>query len=306
MNKRKIFYYSFFIIVFALIFTIIFYNFTLNIERTIIYNRNNNTNNLKNKETVYIGVISRYPPNIIYRGYQPILDYLTKTTNYNFQLKLSENYSQTIEMLINKQVEAAFVGSLVYVEAKQKYNISPILKPLNENFIPSSRSVLFTKYDSKIKSIADIINKSIALPASESFSSNWFTNVLLRDNNLTLKNLGEIKNFPHHQSVIYQVVRGNYDIGVTREYLLKNLIDSTVTILAYSNPFPTSPIIALSDNKSKAISEMVNSLLKINKNNPNRREITKGWDNEFVYGFNKAEDKDYDIIRELKKKSNVF
>ncbi|HPN37610.1 MAG TPA: phosphate/phosphite/phosphonate ABC transporter substrate-binding protein [Melioribacteraceae bacterium] len=306
MFYKKIFIYSVAIFIIALIFTILFYNYTINIERIVIYNKNNNSSNLKDKNTVYIGVISRYPPNIIYRGYQPILDYLTQNTNYNFQLKLSENYNQTIEMLINKEVEAAFVGSYVYIEAKKKFDIKPILKPLNENFLPYSRSVLFVKRISKIKSISDIKGKTIALPSAESFSANWFTNVLIKDYKIDISDLGEIKNFPHHQSVIYQVVRGNYNIGVTREYLLKNLLDSTVTILAYSNPIPTSPIIVLSNNNSKAIEEMVKSLLLINKDNKLRKEITKGWDNEFVYGFYKAEDKDYDIIRELKKEKNGF
>jgi phosphonate transport system substrate-binding protein len=306
MNKRKLLYYSFAVIFTAIIFTIIFYNYTLNIERTVIFNRNHSDNNIKNKEIVYIGVISRYPPNIIYRGYQPILDYLSQNTDYNFQLKLSENYAQTIEMLINRKVEAAFVGSYVYIEAKQKYKIKPILKPLNENFLPFSRSVLFAKFNSPIKALKDIRGKSVSLPSAESFSSNWFTNILIRKNKIELSEFSNIKNFPHHQSVIYQVVRGDFDIGVTREYLLKNLINNAIQILAYSDPIPTSPVIALEDNNSRAINQMVKALLKINKNNPKRIEITKGWDNEFVYGFNKADDKDYDIIRELKKNTNAF
>jgi phosphonate transport system substrate-binding protein len=306
MVKSKILSYTLYTIIAALVFTVLFYNYTLNIERTVIYNRYNTIKNLKNKDTIYIGVISRYPPNIIYRGYQPILDYLSQTTDFYFQLKLSDNYTQTIEMLINREVEAAFVGSFVYVEAKQKYNITPILKPLNENFVPFSRSVVFTRYDSNIKSIVDIKHKSVALPSTESFSSNWFVNIFLNENNLSIKDLGETRNFPHHQSVIFQVGRGNFDIGVTREYLLKNISKLTFKVLAYSNPIPTSPIIALSGNNSKAITQMVNSLLKINKDNPDRKKITKDWDNEFVYGFNKADDKDYDIIRKLKKKNNVF
>lgn len=301
MNYKKLIKYIAFSFFAAVFFTFIFFNYTVNIERTIYFNNNIDTVKPVNKKIVYIGVISRYPPNVIYRGYQPILDYLSDNTDFTFQLKISENYNQVIDMLLNKEVEAAFVGSFVYVEAKEKYDIKPILKPLNENFMPFSRSVLFCNDSLVINSFTELKGKSVALPAKESYSSNWFTKMFLTKNKIKLNELKEVKYFPHHQSVINQVVFGYYNFGVTREYLLKNLIKNNVKIIAYSEPIPTSPIIALSYNKSLAINQLVETLLKINKNNPERKNITENWDNEFVFGFTKAEDKDYNIIRDLLK-----
>ena len=51
------------------------------------------------KPVVYFGVIPRYNPMVMYRNYQPIMDYLTEHTSYHFELKLSRNYTEAVDFL---------------------------------------------------------------------------------------------------------------------------------------------------------------------------------------------------------------
>ncbi len=303
MSKKKRLMGLAFLLVIIIGFTFLFYFNTINIKRVIKFANSEyiiDSVSLK-KPVVYIGVISRYPPNIIYRGYQPILDYLTSKTNYRFELKLSDDYNQAVSKLINKEVVAAFLGSYVYTLAHKEYNVIPILKPLNENFEPFSRSVLITNSTSDIYSINDIKRKKIALPSKESFSSNWLLKSELKKHHLEESDLSEIKNFPHHQSVIHNVANKYYDVGVTREYLVKKITDGTIRVLLYSDPFPTSPIVVAADYPRQIVDEIKKYLLEINKNNPKRELITKNWDYEFIYGFVEATDRDYNIIRKIDK-----
>jgi phosphonate transport system substrate-binding protein len=303
MSKKKLLVSFTALFVTAVIFTILFYNYSLNISQVIRTDADEfvvDSNSIK-KPVVYIGVISRYPPNIIYRGYQPILDYLTSKSNYRFELKLSDDYNQAVNMLINKEVSAAFLGSYVYVKAHKEYGVIPILKPLNENFEPFSRSVLITKSSSDIYNIGDLKMKRLALPSKESFSSNWILQYEFKKNSIKKDDLAEITNFPHHQSVIQNVSKGNYDVGVTREYLVKKITDGSIRVILYSEPFPTSPIVIASDYPKQIVDAIKNTLLEINHNNPNRESITKGWDSEFIYGFVDAKDEDYNFIRTISK-----
>ena len=41
-------------------------------------------------DTVHIGVISRFSPNLIYEGYQPIMDYLSRETAMPFSPKTEQ------------------------------------------------------------------------------------------------------------------------------------------------------------------------------------------------------------------------
>jgi phosphonate transport system substrate-binding protein len=303
MTKKKIIYSLTVLLIIAFVFTILFYNYSLNIERVIKTEPDETVidSTILSKPVAYIGVISRYPPNIIYRGYQPILDYLTSRTDYRFELKLSDDYNKAVKMLVNKEVVAAFLGSYVYSNAHKQYGVIPILKPLNENFEPFSRSVLFTNSSSDIYSINDLKNKKIALPSKESFSSNWLLKYEFVKYKLKEKDLADIRIFPHHQSVIHNVLKKYYDAGVTREYLLKKINDGSIRVLLYSDPYPTSPLVVAPDYPKQIIDAVMKTLLAINQKNPDRLTITKDWDYEFIYGFVEATDSDYEIIRTISK-----
>ncbi|MCX7875482.1 MAG: phosphate/phosphite/phosphonate ABC transporter substrate-binding protein [Melioribacteraceae bacterium] len=282
-------------------FTVAFYFFSINIEEETILVNYKNSNFNKSKKTLFIGVISRYPPNIIYRGYQPIMDYLSSNTNYNFEIKFSDNYEQAIQKLITGEVVASFIGSYIYIQAHKEYGIIPILKPLNENYEPFSRSVLFTNENSNIYKIDDLKGKKLALPSSQSLSSNWLLKYELKRNKIKESDLEIITNFPHHQSVIYNVLNKRYDAGVTREYLLKKLNTNSTRIILYSDPFPTAPLVVTKNYPKEIIKEIKNAFLKLNPQNPDLLNLTKDFDNEFIHGFVEATDKEYDIVRRISK-----
>lgn len=297
MNKKKI-ALAISLFTFSFLFTLYFYFFSIDISEETTLNSNEAViQQLPNKKTLYIGVISRYPPNIIYRGYQPMMDYLSSNTNYNFEIKLSENYEQAVEKLINGEVVASFLGSYIYIQAHNEFGIIPILKPLNENYEPYSRSVLFTNNKSSIYKIEDIKNKKIALPSIQSLSSNWLLKYELKKQKLNEKDIGQITNFPHHQSVIYNVLNNKYDAGVTREYLLNKLNFNNARIILYSEPFPTAPLVVKKNYNKEIIKEIKDAFLKLNPKNSNLAKITKDWDSEFIHGFVEANDKEYDVIR---------
>lgn len=300
MPKKKFRILLLVIVITASAFTYFFYNYSLDISGMYKIGRDEllSSASIYNKPVVYIGVISRYPPNIIYRGYQPVLDYLSQKTNYRFELKLSSDYNEAVQMLIKKETAAAFLGSYVYVNAHKQYGVIPILKPLNEDFEPYSRSVLITNKSSKLFSVKDLKGKRLALPSKESFSGNWLIKYEFAKYNLRVSDIADIQHFPHHQSVIYQVSKGYFDAGVTREFLVKNMQNNDgIRIILYSDKIPTSPIVVAQDHDKEIVEAIKNTLLEINPSNPDRADITKNWDNEFIYGFEQASDSDYEFIR---------
>ena len=66
------------------------------------------------KQIRYFGVISRYTPREIFAGYQPIMDFLTENTPYQFELLLNNSYEGTAEQLGKGEIVIASLGSLVY------------------------------------------------------------------------------------------------------------------------------------------------------------------------------------------------
>ena len=55
----------------------------------------------------------------MYQRYQPLMDYLTKNTQYRFELKLSQDYRDIINFLKNNRVQVALLGGVTYTIAKR-------------------------------------------------------------------------------------------------------------------------------------------------------------------------------------------
>lgn len=70
------------------------------------------------KPVVQFGIIPRYNPMVMYRNYQPPMDYLSAHTPYRFELKLSRNYPDAVRMLRTGETQVASLGDLSPVVQK--------------------------------------------------------------------------------------------------------------------------------------------------------------------------------------------
>lgn len=299
MNKKYVFVFLLLFLI-GILSTIVFYNFAIDISSKIPSKEKFDNENLSDgKKLLYVGVISRYPPNIIFKGYQPIINYLNQNDKFHFELKLSTNYLETVNQLINGEVSIAFFGSLLYVNTHEKYGIIPILKPLNEDSKPFFKSVLFTKDGSNINSITDLKGKKLALPSQESFSGNWLIKYELRKYQIKESEIGQITHFPYHQNVIYQVLNGKFDAGVVKDRVISEYKNRGIRAIAFSESVPGSPIVTAQNYDTEAINVIKTLLLKIDLNKPYYQKLVKNWDKEFIFGFVEANDSDYDLVRKL-------
>ncbi len=249
--------------------------------------------NLNQKPVYYCGVISRFPPTFIYRGYQPIMDYLTKNTPFRFELRLSKSYKQTVEQLASGQVVAAFLGSFIFAKEAKKYGLRCLLRPLSASGHPFLRAVVITKSTSDIHKVTDLIHKKIALPSALSFSANWFLYKALPRYGLKASQLDSLHWFAHHHTVIYEVLKNKFDAGVVKDRVAQEFVNRGIRILDRSEPIPSSPLVVSSKSPVKIVRAIKQALLKINVNKAYYRKIVAHWDAEFAYGFASARNEDY-------------
>lgn len=248
------------------------------------------------KKVINFGVISRFSPQILYKGYQPVIDYLNANTPYHFELKLSSNYEESVIQLASGNVDLAFLGSYIYVRDRDKYHLKCILKPLDENGRPFFHSALVTRDSSVIFSVSDLCGKRLALPSPLSFSGNWLIPSELKKYNIKKDDLQEVAHFPYHHMVIHQILKGRFDAGVVKDRVAREFISAGIRIFGLSEPIPGSPIVVRTDCDSQLIDAVSQALLRVDPKHPDFREIIEAWDEEFVYGFAPASDSDYDLL----------
>jgi phosphonate transport system substrate-binding protein len=288
------------IIIFFLLLTCYIYFQIMDISTIQFPDKYTSQINADNKEkpTVFFGVISRYPPRKIYEGYQPIMDYLSQNSDYSFKLKLSNSYDETIQQLVDDEVQLAFLGTYIYYNAYQTHKLICILKPFNEQGLPFLYTTIIAQKNSDIKSIKDLSGKKLALSSRQSLTGNIIPFNLTK-NGIIIHDLKKIQYFNHHTTVIQKVLKGEFDAGAVKNIIAEKHVNNGLKIIFKSEPFPAGPITVSNKCDTTIINIVKSLLLKIDIKNTEYQKLVSNWDSEFKYGFTEALPGDYSVIRSL-------
>lgn len=251
------------------------------------------------KPSVKFGVITRYNPVIMYKNYQPILDYLTEHTPYRFELKLGKTYEDAVNFLQNRDTDLASFGAVTYIEAHKKYGAKAILRPLNKDGSAFYRSITVVRNDSDIKILSDLRNRSFAFASIKSTSGNLIPRYYLAKAGVHLKDLRSYVNLRHHDSVAKAVLKGEYDAGSMKDVIALKYIPKGLRIIFVSDPIPSVPFAVRNDAPEEFVESVKKALLAIDPGSPHYKKIGRYWDEEFKNGFIEANDSDYDGIRKM-------
>ncbi len=238
-----------------------------------------------------IGVISRFNPTITYRGYQPLVDYLNRSTPYSFELRLGRDYRDTVDLVAEGEVEAAFLGSFVYCRSGRSRGIRPILKPLGPRGEAAFRSVLVARDDLPEDREHNLEGRRIAVPSEDSFSGNWLLEPGMNDLGAALDTFSEVRHFAHHHSVVFQVLRGRYELGVVKDRVAAEFLDRGLGILSRSPPIPGSPLVVGPRTDPAVERALGEALLALGSGIP-PADLAR-WDPELRHGFAPASESDY-------------
>ena len=251
------------------------------------------------KPVKYFGIVSRYPPHIIYHGYQPLMNYLTNNTEYQFRLKLSSSYDDTMEQLVNGEIDVAFMGSYIYASSRHEHNLVSILKPLNENREAFRRSVFITRNDSDIHEIADLRDRKLALASRRSLSGNWVPLYTLSLHELCPDDLDAVTNYAHHHTVIYKVQQGEYDAGAVRDRVAMEYETSGIRVFFSSDEIPTSPVVVSKHQDPYVVEQVKKAFLDLDMEAILADSRYRNWDLDLSFGFTESREDDYDFIMNI-------
>lgn len=251
------------------------------------------------KPVVYFGIIPRYNPMIMYRNYQPIMDYLTEHTSYRFELKLSRDYNEAVKLMRTGVTPIASLGDVTFIEAFHAFAATPILRPLNKEGKPYYRSIIIVAENSAIRSLEDLRGKSFAFGDIHSTSGNLIPRNYLFQQGITLFDLGFYDNLDSHDAVVKAVLKGKFDAGAVKDVLAQHYQSHGLRLLASSDPIPSVPIVVRPDTPPQLIAEVRQALLAIDPADSRMAALMEAWDPEFRHGFVPASLNDYQNIIEM-------
>jgi phosphonate transport system substrate-binding protein len=235
----------------------------------------------------------------MYQLYQPFIDYLNETTPYQFEIKLSRVYQDTIDRLGNGDIVIASCGPASYVKAREKYDVKPIVRALSKNGKPYYRGIIIVRQDSPIKNLSDLREKSFAFGQAWSTAGHILPEYYLLKANIKLKDLKHYDFLRHHDSVANAVLKGQFDAGAVKDIIAYKYQKEGLRFIFMTDPIPTVPIVVRADAPQEMVKSVKNALLNLNPGDQNHQRKMAQWDEEFKYGFTEALDSDYDSIRKI-------
>ena len=266
-------------------------------------NSANSGQQVKEFNVIDVAVIPALSPSEQEKQLQSLAEYLEKSLGYPVNFQVAPNYEQAVELLVNNQVEVAYLGPLTYVQARQRNaQLEPILAPIEKSTgRPWYTSVIVANTAKGIQSLSDLKGKRFAFVSRSSTSGYLVPMSHFRAIGLNPDQaFAAVKYSGSHDKAEAELAAGTVDaIADSKPSLQKRqqagkLDPKQYRVIWESAPIPMSPIVV-----SKQLApDIVSNLKKALINAPEGLADITGAESA---GYTLVEDADYEPIRQLQK-----
>lgn len=236
------------------------------------------------------------------RQHEGLMKYLKEELGVKeTRLVTAGNYEGILGKLDRGEIDIGWLGSLAYVDNKEKFKLKPLVKPVRFK-TTSYRGIIITRGDSGIKNLVDLKGKKFAWVEKESASGYSFPKSLLYEAGIDPdKDFAEASFLTKHDAVVYNVLLGKFDAGACYDDARLTLKDqekiSELTILATTQDISNEPIVCRDDLPADLVEKIKSAFLKLSYENPVHRMILQSCTD--VQGFVPAADSDYEYVRKV-------
>jgi phosphonate transport system substrate-binding protein len=150
------------------------------------------------------------------RRYLALADYLSDRLGRPVELVTAQSYEAMIGDLRDKQVDVAFLGSLVAVLAADRLDAQILVKPQLPGAISTYRGVIFVAENSPIRSVKQLSGKSIAMVRTTTGANLFPVFEFMRNEMFGSSNAPRVTWVGTHDDVILEVLDGRADAGAVK------------------------------------------------------------------------------------------
>lgn len=233
--------------------------------------------------TEYIGIIPFYAPEKIWKLYTPLIDYLNKTTDITWALKIYHNHEETIDAVCKGEISVAFLGPVPFSRAQKTCGVRPLLTALDSEGKTTYRSVLITG-DFVVMSLRDLKGKDFGF-FEGSTAADVLPRKMLEDEGITIDMINPVF-FKGQDQIMEALMKREIAAAGVKETLYRKFKGERLKVLKISEPVPNFVFCASPLLRSKTEKQFVKALLKVKPlSRPSYRKIVQEWDDEIRNGF---------------------
>ena len=246
-----------------------------------------------------VGFDRRLEPKEDVRMYAPLLTYLENATGRAFRLHVTPRDGNVVDEIGAGQVDFAIVGTLSYLQARERWGARALVRGLNAEGEPTYRAAIVARPDTPVQSLADLRDCSFVFGAPNSTQGNLIPRMMLAEEGIALTDLRGYEYTRSHAATASAVVNGRYDAGGMQDTLALTLQSrGLVRIVALSPPYPSSGVM-VSPQVPEDVADLVRKALLDFDPMGRGAPSLYHWDrSEMPRGFAPAQDEDYAVLRQ--------
>ncbi len=248
---------------------------------------------------LYFGFELRGSPDEDARQYLPLLKYLEQATGLRFELRFTPGGARIADLLGTGEFHFAAVGAGIYLRARERYGVIPLVRGLNAEGRDEYQSAIVVVPDSPIRSVEELRGKSFAFAGATSTQGYLIPRIVLAEHGISLDDLARYKHTCSHQNCANTVISGRSDATGVQDIFGRRLAaEGIVRIIHTSEFYPSSGIAANRDVPPDVIQKVKQALLDFEPTGAHAEGLYH-WDRtEMASGFIEAHDDDYAELRE--------
>ncbi len=235
---------------------------------------------------------------------RPLEEYLEENLPVEFSINFDSDYGSVIEKIKEGEYNFATFGPMSYVEAAREKAVTPAVKPLRFGE-ESYKSLLLAHEDSDIYEPEDFRGRSFAFVDEKSASGYLFPYAFLKDQGIDPQaDLGVTSFLGGHTDVVAAVWLENYAGGAVYDDARQDMdnperVIENTRVVAKTPPIPNEPWAFRAEfveQYPELVEEIISLLVGLEDEGPSGKRIL---DSLGISGFTRAEDADYDVVRDL-------
>jgi len=245
---------------------------------------------------IKIGLIPEQDIRQMAQRYGPLAEYLSKKLNCRVTLVYLDNYAELCDKFIYQQLDAAFFGSFSYALTHVKAGIQPLARPDYQG-VSTYRGLIVVREDSKIRNIADMQGKRLALVHQATYAGYLYPLFYFKQRGV--KNpqayFSQIIFAGSHDNSIFAVLSGQADVATPKDLIYQRIIKENpdlakkLLILAVSDPVPSNALCVSKDFDPVLRNKLNDALLNLNNDEKAKPALEALGASRFI----KTKDEDY-------------
>jgi phosphonate transport system substrate-binding protein len=261
----------------------------------------------KKEEVLVVGFTPSAETEKIATTVKPLENILSKKLGVKVKSYLATDYTALIEALGSNKVDIAFLPPFGYVLANEKYKSEIILKAIRNGHAFYRSQFVVRK--GTAKTLNDLKGKIWAYPDAASTSGYIFPKAYMIKNGINPDKFFKDRiQTGSHDNAILAVYNKEADLATTFEGAENRLIKEykdikdKLEVIAYTDSIPNDGIVIRANLDNQLKEKIKKVFLELN-NDEEALKILKevySWD-----GLAVANDKDYDVVREVMKLLNI-